>query len=191
MTRNSRPKIRSRNSRPLSGAETYPRRSGAETYARRSGTETHARRSVAETHPRRSGAETHPRISGVKTYAWRSGASGSLCVIDRLSAMGIYSYHCLSMLVNDLPGQKPSALSIFVCHWFPPGTNVRRSDRPGQKTEKKENKTWDRLVTVVRGHLSNQKTKNYKELLKDLVKNYGKLDCRVSKKGYIFDTRFD
>lgn len=44
---------------------------------------------------------------------------------------------------------------------------------------------------MVRGFLRNHKSENYVELVETLVKNYGKMDCKISLKVYILDAHLD
>jgi hypothetical protein len=55
----------------------------------------------------------------------------------------------------------------------------------------KERAAWNSFVAVVRGFLGNRKAENYVELVETLVKNYGKMGCRMSLKVHILDAHLD
>lgn len=50
---------------------------------------------------------------------------------------------------------------------------------------------WNNFVAVLQGFLRNNKAINYVELVEILVKNNGKMGCRMSVKVHIFDTHLD
>jgi hypothetical protein len=55
----------------------------------------------------------------------------------------------------------------------------------------KERAAWNSFVAVVRGFLGNHKAEYYVELVENLVKNYGKMGCRMSLKVHILDAHLD
>ncbi|XP_076314715.1 uncharacterized protein LOC143227057 [Tachypleus tridentatus] len=67
---------------------------------------------------------------------------------------------------------------------------LEHTEYPNKLSRKKE-KAWGSFVAVVRGFLGNHKAENYVELIETLVKNYGKMGCRMSLKVHILDTHLD
>jgi len=60
-----------------------------------------------------------------------------------------------------------------------------------KKLTTKENAAWNSFAAVVNGFLGNNKVENYVELVETLVKNYGKMGCKMSLKVHILDSHLD
>ena len=60
-----------------------------------------------------------------------------------------------------------------------------------KKLSRTEKAAWNSFVAVVQGFLGNHKAENYVELVESLVKNYGKMGCRMSLKVHILDAHLD
>ncbi|XP_066447548.1 uncharacterized protein [Eleutherodactylus coqui] len=60
-----------------------------------------------------------------------------------------------------------------------------------KKLTRNENATWNSFVAVVKGFLWNLKAHNYVKLVETLVKNYGKMGCRISLKLHILDAHLN
>ncbi|KAK9695316.1 hypothetical protein QE152_g32666 [Popillia japonica] len=74
---------------------------------------------------------------------------------------------------------EPQIKKVLKCEEFP------------KVLKKKEKLAWTSFVAVVRGFLGNQKAENYVDLVQALVRNYGKMGCRMSLKVHILDGHLD
>ena len=60
-----------------------------------------------------------------------------------------------------------------------------------KKLTRKEKASWNSFFAVVKGFQGNNKARSYVELVETLVKNYGKVGCRMSLKVHILDAHLD
>ena len=60
-----------------------------------------------------------------------------------------------------------------------------------KKLTRTEKAAWNCFIAVVRGFLGNHRAENYQELVRDLIKTYGAMGCRMSLKLHMLDAHLD
>ena len=74
---------------------------------------------------------------------------------------------------------EPQIKKILQCNEFP------------QRLNEKEKAAWISFIAVVQGFLGNNKAENYEQLVRNLVKNYSAMGCRMSLKVHMLDAHLN
>jgi hypothetical protein len=68
---------------------------------------------------------------------------------------------------------------------------IMESNEFPKKLTKVQKEAWSSFVAVVNGFLGNHRAENHVELVANLVRNYGRMGCRMSLKVHILDAHLD